>query len=72
MAAYADQRGDGLHGRERPEAKQARGPRGGRRRPGRQRREGPTCRSLAPTMEALLSSTNTTFFGSGGRSRGAK
>ncbi|KAI1239521.1 hypothetical protein IHE44_0012646 [Lamprotornis superbus] len=29
-----------------------------------------TCFSFVPTMEALLSSTNTTFFGKGGRSRG--
>lgn len=31
-----------------------------------------TCFSFVPTMEALLSSTNTTFFGKGGRSVGAK
>lgn len=31
-----------------------------------------TCFSFVPTMEALLSSTNTTFFGNGGRSVGAK
>lgn len=31
-----------------------------------------TCWSLAPTMEALMSSTKTTFLGRGGRSLGAK